>query len=72
LTSEMSKKEFIDCANVRLKELNDQVASARKDNEVKPIVQFGWLRIWIQKIAMYGILIGLVINEVWPRVKHLI
>lgn len=66
----MSKKEFIDMALRYVKEMNTEISEKRKEIATKPFALGAFAKLWLQRLALAGLAIGVLMNEVWPKLKR--
>ncbi len=65
----MSKKEFIEIADGHVKDMNRQIAEKRKEFAAKPLVPVSFVKVWLQRLALIGLVAGLFVNEVLPKLR---
>ena len=67
LDSEMRKKEYIEMAKHNRQEMDKRVSEKRKQHEPKGFNMSGFVKKWLGRLVLFGLIAGLLYNEVWLK-----
>lgn len=67
LDSEMRKNEYIEMAKQNRKEMDARVVEKKKQHESKSFSCVGFVKKWLGRLVGYGLVAGLLYNEVWLK-----
>lgn len=61
--------DFVKMADNHIKDMDKQIAEARKACAPKPWIEKTTMKLWIQRLILVLFVSGIVLNEIWPRLK---
>lgn len=65
----MERKDYGDLMRQMHKDIERETKELRVKHAPAPYLSMRSIKVWMTRIAMAGLAIGIIMNEVWPRAK---